>query len=152
MRYFSYVWTKNIIVASHLNCLAKAVVIRGHNVSLYGDILRIIPKLSLLPLLIWCSVKCLNIYGKYEIQMYTWVYFPPPLYPYLGENLYRRQDFYLQGMIIDFVWEDNSTATSIIQMYRVANYHSPQNSLIFPWHFTVFHTLWQIKKSFLFFT
>ena len=28
----------------------------------------------------------------------------------------------------------------------------PDFSLIFPWHFTVFHTLWQIKKSFLFFT
>ena len=25
-------------------------------------------------------------------------------------------------------------------------------SLIFPWHFTVFHTLWQVIKSFLFFT
>ena len=35
--------------------------------------------------------------------------------------------------------------------HRVATYHSPQNSpdfsLIFPWHFTVFHTFWQIKKS-----
>ena len=28
---------------------------------------------------------------------------------------------------------------------RVATYHPSQNSLIFPWHFTVFHTLWQIK-------
>ena len=28
----------------------------------------------------------------------------------------------------------------------------PDFSLIFPWHFKVFHTLWQIKKSFLFFT
>ena len=41
-------------------------------------------------------------------------------------------------------------------MSRVATYHpfqtSPDFSLIFPWDFTVFHTLRQIKeKSFLFF-
>ena len=29
---------------------------------------------------------------------------------------------------------------------RVATYHPPQNSLIFPWYFTVFYALWQIKK------
>ena len=47
--------------------------------------------------------------------------------------------------------------TDITQWHpRVATYHPLQNSLTFHWfsrHFTVFHTLWQIKKmSFLFFT
>ena len=32
--------------------------------------------------------------------------------------------------------------------YRVAPCHPLQNSLTFPWHFTVFHILWQIKKKF----
>ena len=35
---------------------------------------------------------------------------------------------------------------------RVATYHPPPNSHDFPWHFAVFHTLEQIKKSFLFFS
>ena len=32
--------------------------------------------------------------------------------------------------------------------YRVAPCHPLQNSLTFPWHFTVFHILWQIQKKF----
>ena len=42
---------------------------KGHNVCFNGKILKIIPKLSLLPLLIWSTV--LSFYGTSNVQVYV---------------------------------------------------------------------------------
>ena len=50
----------------HLNRLDETVLMRGHKICFYGEIWLIIPKLSLLPLLIWStdgslvSIRCLH--------------------------------------------------------------------------------------------
>ena len=43
------------VVNPHLNRLSETVLMRGHNLRFYGEIWKIIPKISLLPLLIWSS-------------------------------------------------------------------------------------------------
>ena len=54
---FSYFSMKTYIVTHHWNCLDETVLMRGHNISFIGKLRKtekIIPKLSLVPLLI-CS-------------------------------------------------------------------------------------------------
>ena len=41
-------------------CCDPMVLMWGHNLCLYGEIQKIIPKLSLLPLLNWSTVPCLG--------------------------------------------------------------------------------------------
>ena len=46
---------KTYVVTPHLNRLDKTVPITGHKICFNGEISLIIPKLSLLPLLIWST-------------------------------------------------------------------------------------------------
>ena len=46
---------KTYIVTPHKNRLGETVLMRGHNICFNEEILKIIPKLSLLLLLIWSS-------------------------------------------------------------------------------------------------
>ena len=46
---------KAYIVTPHLNSLTETVLMRGDNICFYAKIRKIIPKLSLLPVLIWSS-------------------------------------------------------------------------------------------------
>ena len=46
---------KTYVVTHHKNRLGETVLMMGHKICFYGDIWQIIPKLSLLPLLIWST-------------------------------------------------------------------------------------------------
>ena len=46
---------KTYVVTRHQNRLDETVLMMGHNILLNGEIQLIIPKLSLLPLLIWST-------------------------------------------------------------------------------------------------
>ena len=46
---------KIYVVTPHLNRLVETVLMRGHNICFHEEIWIIIPKLSLLPLLIWTT-------------------------------------------------------------------------------------------------
>ena len=48
---------KTYVVTPHLNRLDEMVLMMGHKICFYGEIWIIIPKLSLLPLLILSTVK-----------------------------------------------------------------------------------------------
>ena len=54
---FSYFSLKTNIVTLHLNSLDQMVLIVGHNIHFKVVLWKIIPKLSLLPLLIWSTVE-----------------------------------------------------------------------------------------------
>ena len=57
---------KTYVVTPHLNRLDETVLMMGHNIRFKGVICKIIPKLSLLPLLIWSpdARPVLMIFGK----------------------------------------------------------------------------------------
>ena len=50
---FSYFSTKTYVVTPHYNRLDETVLMMAHKICFNGEIGLIIPKLSLLPLLIW---------------------------------------------------------------------------------------------------
>ena len=45
------------VVTPHSNRLTETVLMRGHNIGFYAEIWEIIPKLFLLPSLIWSTVQ-----------------------------------------------------------------------------------------------
>ena len=55
---------KTYVVTPHLNRLNETVLMTGHNICFKGVIWKIIPKLSLLPLLSWStdhlSIQCIE--------------------------------------------------------------------------------------------
>ena len=55
--YFSYFSTKTYVVTPHQNRLDETVLMMGHKICSRGEIWIIIHKLSLLPILIWSTVK-----------------------------------------------------------------------------------------------
>ena len=55
-RYFFLFLNKNRCCHPSLECLNKTVLMNGQKIRLQGEIWLIIPKLSLLPLLIWSTV------------------------------------------------------------------------------------------------
>ena len=60
---FCYFSTKTYVVTPYKN-LGKTVLLMGHNLCFCGQIWEIIPKLSLLPLLIWSTVITASVNRK----------------------------------------------------------------------------------------
>ena len=56
-----YCSTKTYVMTPHKNHLDQMVLMMGHKICFYGKISTIIPKLSLLALLIWSSVQALKV-------------------------------------------------------------------------------------------
>ena len=57
------------VVTPHQNRLDETVVMMGHKICFYGELWLLIPKLSLLPLLIWSTDHIYQMVPKSSIFM-----------------------------------------------------------------------------------
>ena len=68
-RYFLYFSMKTYVVTPHQNRLDETVLMMGHKICFYGELWLLIPKLSLLPLLIWSTDPIYQMNPKSSIFM-----------------------------------------------------------------------------------
>ena len=58
---------KNICCYPSLELVGEMVLMRGHNICFYGEIWSVLPKLSMLPFLIWSTEALVKIPFSYNI-------------------------------------------------------------------------------------
>ena len=74
--YFSYFSTKTYVVTPHKKRLGETVLMMGHKIGFYGEIWLIIPKLPLLPLLIWSTarMKMAELLSMASVNIINWTH------------------------------------------------------------------------------